>query len=227
MPRTRSKKIDTAIVVALISLVGTLVVGVLNSPVILALIAPAMSTPTLTSPGKLVFSQDFEASDANGFAFETGEWTVEQIGSNRILQGIPTEPQVPAAIAYFGSNDFTDGVLEFKVNFQELDELYVDFRLGEEGTYVLYFNPLTGWLVWAINAPTGFESITSQPYTFETDTWYLVRVEVEGEQFAVSVNDNRVLIAADSRLKHGRTRFTLGLATRVYLDDIKVWALNQ
>jgi hypothetical protein len=218
---------DTAIVVALISLIGTLAVAVLNSPVILALIAPATPTPTLTAPGKLVFSQDFEAGDANGFAFETGKWTVERIGSNRVLQGIPTELQVPAAIAYFGSNDFTDGVLEFKVNFQELDELYVDFRLGDDGTYVLYFNPLTNWLVWAINAPAGLDSINSQPYTFEKDTWYLVRVEVEGEQFAVSVNDNLILTVADSRLKHGQTRFTLGLATRVYLDDVKVWALDH
>jgi hypothetical protein len=233
MPREakRSKKVDTAIIVAVIGLIGTIMAALLNSPVLTKLVE---RTPNALQDEKPIFSQDFEGGSSSGFGFEIGDWKVIQDGSNHVLQGTATESSVPAARAFFGPADFADGAIEFRFKFIRVGDLYFDFRHQETGVYVLYFHTGMQNVVLAINAlqgndwqftELGAESI--QPFTYQENTWYSVRLEAQGSQFTVFLDGNRIMSASDTRLKNGRLRLVLAPDVVVFVDDVKIWSFDH
>jgi hypothetical protein len=234
MPREakRSKKVDTAIIVAVIGLVGTIIAALLSSPVLIKLME---RTPETLQDEEPIFSQDFEGGSSSGFGFEVGEWDVIQDGTNHVLQGIATESSVPGAKAFFGPADFADGAIEFRFKFIQVGDLYFDFRYQEEtGVYVFYFHPNAQSVVLAINVlqgndwqftELGAESI--QPFTYQENIWYAVRLEVRESQFAAFLDGNRIMSASDTRLKNGRLRLVLAPDVVVYVDDVKVWSFDH
>lgn len=228
-------KYDTAIIVALIGLIGTLVVGILNSPLILKLLERTPETPSSTEVnGQLIFNEDFEDGSADGFAFDMGKWDVLTEGSNHLLRATATEPETPAAKAYFGSNDFSSGIVEFRIKFLQMKGFYMDFRFHEGvGTYVLYFSPEYQSTALATNILEGndwqFNPITTdstRPFTFKKDSWIRVQMKLQDKTFILNIDGNRILSASDARFSQGGLRFTLDPTGEVALDDIKVWTVN-
>lgn len=245
MPKVEKKKInekkgfDTAVIVAVIGLIGTLVVGILNSPLVIKLLTPSsIITPTVISPpangGQLIFSEDFEDDVASGFAFETGKWKIVKDKSNLVLQGIATETVAPAAKAYFGSNDFSDGMIEFRVKFLRSPGIYLDFRFqGETGGDVLNFSPDYQAILLATNAfengNWNFSAISpnsNQSFSIQQNIWYKVQLGLKGEQMTVNIDGNHIMSESDSRFTKGRMRFALEPNATVELDDVKVWSVN-
>jgi hypothetical protein len=232
----RQKGIDTAIIVAIIGLIGTLTVGVLNSQVIIKLLDRSSATPAPTpeNGGRLIFSEDFEDNIISGFAFDTGKWEIIGETSNFALKGTATEAIAPAAQAYFGSNDFSDGVIEFRVKFLQTQGLYLDFRFLEgKGTYVLYLSPGNQDVILATNVLENdgwqFASISAdstRSFTFQQDIWYKIQLELNGEDITLNIDKNQILTASDSKFSQGRLRFTLDANAVVELDDVKVWSTN-
>lgn len=235
--RTNEKKgIDTAIIVAIIGLVGTLTVGILNSQVIIKLLDRSSATPAetalSTSDAQLVFNEDFEDNIASGFAFELGNWEIVNENSNFVLKGVATESIAPAAKAYFGSNDFSDGVVEFRVKFLQPQGLYMDFRFDDaRGTYLFNLSPEYQSIIMGTNTLENGEWLlaaisdnSTRSFTFQRDIWYKIKLDLQGEDFVLNIDGNRVLAVSDSRFNQGRLRFTLDAGAVVELDDIKVWS---
>lgn len=242
---------DTAVVVAIIGLVGTLIVGLLNSPVIIKLLerdsaalteapndiqpisAPVESNQPLGDL-KLVFDEDFEDKSANGFAFDLGDWEVVKDKSNYVLKGVATGPETPAAVAYFSSNDFSNGVIEFKVKFMDAGGIYLDFRLQNSGTYVFNMTPEYQNVILATNVfengdwqfkPLTMDSVRT--FTFQQDIWLNIRLEMHGADFTLTIDNNRIISASDSTFTRGQLRFTLDANSTVEIDDVKVWSYGQ
>ena len=246
MPRIEKKRtdkgqrFDTAIIVAIMGLIGTLVVGILNSPLLIKLLdrVPASPTPARMNippdAGQLLFSEDFEENAASGFAFETGKWEIIKDGSNYVLQGIATESDTPAAKAYFGSNDFSNGIIEFRVKFLQPFGLYVDFHYqAETGGHVLHLSPTYQSLFLATNVFENgrwnysvISSESSQSFTFQPNSWYKVQLESRGDEITLNLDGNRILSVSDSRFDKGRIRFALEPDTILELDDVMVWSLK-
>ncbi len=246
MPKVEKKKtngkktLDTAIIVAMIGLIGTLAVGILNSPLIVKLLdrSSATLTPAETSlstnGGQLVFSEDFEDNTATGFGFELGKWEIVKEKSNFVLKGTATESIAPAAKAYFGSNDFSDGSIEFRVKFLQPQGLYLDFHFQDDkGTHVLNLSPEYQSIILATNTYENnnwkFAAISSdstRSFSFQQNTWYKIQLELQEKDITLNIDGNRVLSASDSRFARGRMRFTLDANAIVELDDVKVWSIN-
>jgi hypothetical protein len=233
MPREakRSKKVDTAIIVAVIGLIGTIIAALLNSPVLIKLLERPSDA---LQDEESIFSQDFEGGSSSGFGFEVGDWNVVQDGTNYVLQGIATESSLPAAKAFFGPADFADGAIEFRFKFIQAGDLYFDFHHQETGVYVLYFHPEAQNVVLAINAPQGDDwqftelgAESVQPFTYQENIWYSVRLEARGSQFTAFLDGNRIMSASDSRLKNGRLRLVLAPEVVIYTDDVKIWSYDH
>jgi hypothetical protein len=232
--RTNPKKgIDTAIIVAIIGLIGTLTVGILNSQVIIKLLDRSSATPAetalSTSGAQLVFNEDFEDNIASGFAFESGNWEIVNENSNFVLKGIATDPIPLVANAYFGPNDFSDGTIEFRVKFLQLYGMDLDFRTQDNGeTYVLALSPDYQTIVLATNTVENGDWLFSPnrkfPFTFKQNIWYYIQFEIQGDQMALNIDSNRILSMSDSRFKKGRIRFALVPGAVIELDDVKVWS---
>lgn len=235
--KNEKKKLDTAIIVAIIGLIGTLTVGILNSPLIIKLLdsAPTSSTPaemdTPPNDGQLIFSEDFDDNAVSGFAFELGEWEIVKEKSNFVLKGSATGFDTLAAEAHFGPNDFTDGIIEFKFKFLKPIGLYMDFHFqAEKGGHFLNLSPTYESIFLAAiifqNDGNPVSVISSQSFTFQQDTWYKVWLEIQESQMTLNVDGNRIISASDSRFETGGMRFTLDPGTIVELDDIRVWSLK-
>lgn len=243
MPKVEKKKangkkrIDTAIIVAIIGLVGTLAVGILNSPLIIKLLDRASASPTLAetnippNAGQLLFNEDFEDNAASGFAFETGKWEIVKDKSDFVLKVTATESDTPAAKAYFGPSDFSDGIIEFRFKFLQPIGLYVDFHFqGDKGGHVLNLSPEYESIFLSTitfqNGGAQVSVISSSSFTFQKNTWYKVQLELQGGQMTLNVDGNHILSVSDSLFEKGGMRFTLEPHTIVELDDVKVWSLK-
>lgn len=229
----RSKKVDTAIIVAVIGLIGTLIAALLGSPVLTKWLQPAPApTPTSPSGATLIFSQDFESGTTSGFAFEAGDWKVVKDRSNYVLQG--TASNTENATAFFGPADFSDGIVEFKLKFIQLHGMYLDFRLTDTATYSVYFTPAGQNIVIILNSLEGNDwqntelgPASSQLFTFQNNTEYTARLEARGDRFTLSMDGNRLISGSDTRLQQGRLRFNIEAGTVIDIDDVKVWSLGE
>jgi hypothetical protein len=72
-----------------------------------------------------------------------------------------------------------------------------------------------------------WQSLAFEEYPLESETWYKVRVEAEGDDIRIYVNDKPLLATTDTQFTNGR--FVLGAfpGVHVQFDDIKVTSLGD
>ncbi len=191
----------------------------------------ASSLTPAYSETNLIFSEDFENDKASGFSFDGGEWSIGKEKSNKVLQVDTTSlAQGTVARAIFGPSDFDNGIIEFQIRIDQFvgndatANLY--FRSSNQSAYSLalmqdytilgYRDSQNDWEL----EPFGAE--TSRPFTFETGTWYSIRLEARGTQFTVSIDNNRIFNAEDSRLQKGGLEFILNPGLQAMFDNVNV-----
>lgn len=238
----KNKGSNTVIIVAVIGLIGTLFAAMLGSdwfgelvkkptPTVLATTPPPGTAvgPTLPAGTTLIFEEDFEDGAASGIAYGTGTWEIIKDKSNHVLQvQADTPSQAVLAEAVFGPSDFASGIIQFGLKFTTLGKVWINFReMGGPGYYLL-LDAMDGQISLGYKSPGAsgaldYAPLASNPATFQTETWYLVHIEVRNDQMIVFVDNNRVFSASDGRLLLGRLTFTASQGTTAAFDDIRVW----
>ena len=239
--KTKKTTLNPAVVVAVIGLIGTLITAMFTSPVLIELIKRSGATATSVVPtsvppssATLVFTQNFEDGTTSGLALKQGTWKVVRDRSNRVLEFAASGSSWPGGTLFFGPSELSDFVIEFQIKFTELSGFYLNFREQENGdSYVISLDPGDSVVVWATNMFDGTDWQFSpvgrsiQPFTFQPDIWYSVRVEMRGEQVIVDINGNRTVSGSDALFSKGSLRFELQPNAIVLLDEIKVWSFDQ
>jgi hypothetical protein len=230
MPKTKRQKMDKAIVIALIGLVGTVVAALLASPIIKVLFEKS-PTPeagsTLNDGKRLIFENDFENGQVSGFAFSSNEWQVTKDKGNQVLEMSGTGTGNGSAV--FGPNDFSDGIIEFQINFKNFNGFILTFRGFNSQTYTLYLAPTGGEITLGYGSAANnwdlelFESNSTRLFEFTEGVWYDVKLEAVGEKMTVWVDNNRILSSQDSRLQKGELEFSVQYDGTVLLDNVKVF----
>ena len=246
MPKDDSRK-NNSIAIAIIGLIGTIVTAVFGSPVFVEWIRsqqttvpptaivtqlppietenPVIDTPEPSFSEKiLIFREDFDNDNVSGFAYD-GYWQVGKDKNNRILE--TTGP----GKAIFGPSDFTNGVIEFRMQIQENTGdgiAVVNFRDNGETAYALSFtmNQLDLGYRESNGSIQTFSAETTRSLLFEKDAWYLINIEIRGSQIIVYVDNNRIMSASDQRLGKGGLNFTIDSGVQAAFDDIQIWELK-
>jgi len=232
MSKTRSKKeVNTAVIIALIGLVGTVIAALISSPLLLKLFERQPIETVITNGNNvLVFSEDFEDGTTSGFGFSDDNWTIGKDKSNNVLVADTTVSQA-YAICSFGPTDFSNGMIEFKIKYEELGGFYTVFRLKDMAEYIFYLTPHQAILGYNSKAqdwkmtPFGDDSIKS--ISIQTGIWYPVQIEIQGTNIAAYFDGNRLFTGEDSRLQKGSLQFNMDEGTKVMLDDVKVWSSDR
>lgn len=226
MSGRKNKKLDTAIVVALIGLTGTIVTALLASPLLeKLLVGTAVPTEGVNSDSVLVFSEDFEKGYASGLNFTSEEWQIIREGSS-VLEASGTD-NGNTAIA-FGPNDFADGIIQFRLFFKNFDGFILSFRSADSETYTLYLAPSSEEIKLGYGSSANgwklepFENGLVS-FHFAENVWYDVKLEVKGGQMILWMDDKKLLASKDSRLKQGGMEFAVQYDGTVLLDDIAVY----
>ena len=232
MPAKKNKKMDTAIVVAIIGLVGTLIAALLASPLSSKLFnGDAKQTDKIYQPvenGVLVYSNNFEGGQTTGVVFSSEQWRITKDKGNEVLElnGMGED----GGIAFFGPNDFSDGVINFRLNIRSLGDVLLNFRseLGMQ-TYLLYFSPLNNEISLGYSSASKdwnyepFKRNSVRPFQFMENDWYTVRLDVSGDQMTVWVDGNKLLTSSDTNLPQGGMEFVVQPDGLVWIDDVEVW----
>jgi hypothetical protein len=225
MSKSPKKRIETSLVVAVITL-GAAVIG---SPLVFSLYerVTATATPTLAPNQVVVFSEDFEDDSADGFAIQSGQWTVGRDKSNKVLE-VQADPAGPASAA-FGPGDLVDGVVDFRVQFVNAAGFSFKLRNSGSSAYVLHFAPGTLSLGFEdAGGLTPLQGNSGSPYNFNPKQWYAIHVEAVGGQFTVTIDGDRLrLSAGDARLARGGLAFSLDPGGHVLLDDLRVSSFER
>jgi len=224
----------STLVIALIGMVGTIIAGLLGSPLLEKWFAhPPEATSTNPPSAILVFNEDFNDSVANGFYFDVGKWEIIKEKSNNVLAAYADTPSPDIqADALFGPADFSDGIIEFRIKFIQAGPAYLDFRSQDRQKYSLYLDPSGQQVILGYgSADSGwnmqYEPQSLQPFTFQLGIWYLLKLGAQGDKMTVYIDNNRVVSATDDRLTEGRLLFELDPASSIYIDDIKVWLFDR
>ena len=236
--RPHKKKINPTILAAWIGLIGTFITAIFASPLLLelvkrsgTLVAVTDADPAAPTPGTLIFSQNFEDGSTSGFSLRDGNWQVIREQSRQVLEFKAAGTGWPAGTMYFGPSNISNVVIEFQVELKKLSGFYLNFREQSNGdAYVISFDPNDKVIVWATTVYDGsnwqFSPIESQPFTFQQDKWYRVRVEANGEEVVITIDGNRTLTGFDSQFSNGSLRFELQPDSEIRLDDVIIWALD-
>ncbi len=69
-------------------------------------------------------------------------------------------------------------------------------------------------------------SLSEQPFTFQSDQWYTLRLEARNDQFTVDIDNYPTISTSDTRLQQGRLYLELGPGAVIEFDDIKIGPLD-
>ena len=191
-------------------------------------------SPTEIVPGAVLFEEDFEDGTADNFVYIVDGWmvTTEENG-NRVFEiDRNTEEAIKnneGAGVGFGLENWTNFSAEYRVrmlnakgnswlSFRNTRGIYyVEWLSAEWDSFNLFFNePHDGW-----------QNIKSLELSVRDERWYRVKVEAQGPELRVYLDDALMIQVEDERIANGD--FNLGVfpGTHALFDDIRVIALGE
>lgn len=233
MSKNKPKKVDRAIIVALIGLAGTVLAALIASPWFGQLLPGTPQPDPSGEPGAVsdrVFWEDFEKGYASGLSFTSEEWQVMEYGSGFVLEVSGTSDG--NTTVSFGPNDFSDGAIEFKLLFVNFDGFILSFRSDVDlETYTLYLAPTGGEIQLGYGSAANdweLELLEDgvRSFNFTENVWYNVKLEAADAKITLWIDDKKLLTSQDSRLKKGGMEFAIQYVGTVLLDDIAVYQSN-
>ncbi len=233
MSKNKSKKMDKAIVIALIGLAGTVLAALIASPVFEKFFS---ATPAPETAGEQeavsdrVFWEDFENGHFSGLSISTQEWQVMDYEGGSVLEVSGT--YTGNTTVSFGANDFSDGSIRFRLLFKNFGGFILTFRSNMDvETYTLYLAPRSNEIQLGYGSAANDWNLAAfgdgiRSFEFTESVWYEVKLEAKGGQFTLWIDNKKLLAARDERLQQGGTEFAVQYEGTVLLDDIAVYQPN-
>jgi photosystem II stability/assembly factor-like uncharacterized protein len=158
---------------------------------------------------------NFENGDAPDWELSPG-WTVEQEGEKYVLQGENHE----WAIA--GSENWEDYTFETAIKLQR-GGVHVNFRTCDEGRYFFGYNEWELYLGKSINEWSTHLPLTSTDVQYPLNQWQDLKIELNGNNIQIYVNDNLEINYTDSDpITYGAIAFESLEDTNVKVDQVTV-----
>ena len=252
-------KTNPTVVAALITAVATVIVAIFSSPISSVLFnkatpTPIMSistkhptptktlvptatktkvptvTPTLTPTpvpqSSILFQDNFDDGNANGWDPSQGTWIVKKDETgNYIYEGTGPDnyPQT-----WPGSKDWTDYAFESRIKIKK-GTVFVLVRGNGSYFYNVSINTSDISLARWNSSKSEYKVVKSLSYPIQLNKWYLVRVEIVGQQYKLYI-DNKLLTSytyeSDSPVIKGGVGYYIGGGETVQIDDVRVWSLK-
>ena len=234
MPNKSARKMDPNVLIAIIGGAVTIIAALLGSPLLIELFKGDEATPTaevteaapptpVPPPGDpvLVFSEDFEDGAADGFATLEGSWQVRKTGGNSFYEG------AGRAETLFGPAALANGTVSFQARFAQNDNAALRFRQSAGARYQLTFDAGADLIRLAYLGGGAPETLGESPFVFERNTWYALRLDLDGAALRVYVNDVLLLTVSDGRLAQGELHFFVDNGQSLLLDNLAVWSAGN
>lgn len=195
--------------------------------------SPSLKVTQTSTSTNLVFSENFESGSTNNFhPFPSGSFYVTKDETGNFVYEIANFSTSEYPAADFGSSNWKDYAVEYKVRFLEYKgantqaTLYIRKAYRGGAGYHVELVPSINKIRLAYYN-NSWSEISSEQYKFEKNIWYLIRAEVKGNEIKLFINNKQVLYAIDKRLQSGELSLMAGPGTQVQFDDIQVLLFEE
>jgi serine/threonine protein kinase len=187
------------------------------------LISTHTSKFTATPNTDFLFSEDFEDGLADDFKNKLGLWiVVSETSTNKVLDINSMDSSSEYPSIEFGEASWNDFIFESRVKFVEYSPTNdapltsIVFR----GNYSVAFTPY--WKVFGLVFNPPYTVITERTQVTQKNIWYLVRIQAEGSQFNVYLDDRLMISETVSRNSSGLFGFGIWPRVHIQFDDIVI-----
>ena len=175
---------------------------------------------------KILFFDDFEDGDMEGWVIEQPGWKIEKEGKNHVLSGTSSEE-----IRYLGNWVNYVFESEFKVIEGELNFFY---RNSNNGYYIIFVssssNDLNLMRVNFIseNEPGYHTMLKKASFEILKNKWYKMKIAGEENNIKVFIDDKLLIDYTDSEpLSVGGIAFCPLLNSKVFIDNVKITGVSS
>ena len=198
--------------------------------------ATVIPSPTEILPGAVLFEEDFEDGTADNFIYIADRWVVStEDNGNKVFEiNTNTEEAInndEGGGIGFGSEDWTNYSAEYRVKMLNWKaNTWLSFRstIGDNETYyVEWLSAEYDTFSLHINLNYGpWDSLKFLEFPVRVERWYRVRVEAQGPELRVYLDDTLMIQVEDSRIGSGGFNLGVMSGTHALFDDIRVVALG-
>jgi len=198
------------------------------TPVVEEPSAMPIATDVPVSNGVLYF-EDFEDGQADGLISTGAYWKIVSEEDGNKVYEVDTTPDVSGSTIEFGSYDWTDYALEYRVKMLNPEaDIWVEFRNSNQGGYIQRLSSQFGTVdLYSSLGDAPWEPLAEPGYKVEQGVWYQVRIEVQGETIRVYVDGELKIEKTDSNVSAGDIAIGNLGNTHAQFDDIRVVALEK
>lgn len=184
------------------------------------------ATFTSVPQSSILFEDNFEDGNAKGWDASVGTWTVKKDETgNYVYEGTGPDnyPQT-----WPGNQNWTDYAFESRIRIKK-GTVFVLVRANGSSFYNASINTsdisLARWNAYE----SEYKVVKSTKYPILLNRWYLVRVEIVGQQYRLYINNKMVTsftYESDSPVVSGGIGYYIGGGETIQVDDIRVWKLK-
>ena len=198
---------------------------------IVSSIVPSIMTVTLNTPvyasaasinpkGNVLFQDDFERGNYEGWAANGGTWAVEDDVGNKVLRQKHTSNE---AYIFAGDNSWTDYSIEAKIRLDDGGAFPGILARVQDTNNFYYFqiNKNARGLVLDKKVNGSFTRLAEADLYVRGNTWYTLKLVLEGNIITAYLDGKKVMRVVDNTFSRGR----IGFRTRwgvVSIDDVIV-----
>ncbi|HYH05086.1 MAG TPA: family 16 glycoside hydrolase, partial [Bacillota bacterium] len=168
-----------------------------------------------------LFTDSFEDGNSNGWSTSGGSWSVVT-DESKVLKQSSTSA---TALTYTGQSAWTNYSVEARVkalSFNGTDRvLGLCARVKSSSNYYYLCLSNANKLELRKKVSGATTVLASKSCSVQTQTWYTLKLDVNGNQLQAFVNGNLELTATDSAIATGKVGFT-SINTSAEFDDVKV-----
>lgn len=182
------------------------------------------SNTTRTSPNtKILFQENFDNGFGNEFKNKLGLWTVVSgAGDNNVLDINSMDTSIEYPVIEFGESGWKNFILESRVRI-------VDYKTSNDaplasirfrGNYKVAFTPFWNNIALVFDPP--WENIADRTIEIQKKRWYSVRIEANGSEINIFLDNKLVIPERDTRASSGVFGFATWPEAHVQFDDIVI-----
>lgn len=186
-------------------------------------------TPTLTPvpQSSILFQDNFSDGNADDWDPSDGtSWVVEKDETGNYIYEITGTENYPQT--WPGEGEWSDYAFESRIRIKK-GTVFILVRANGSSFYNASINTSDISLArWNVNI-SEYKVVKSVKYPIQLNKWYLVRVEIVGQQYKLYI-DNKLVTSytyeTDSPVIKGGVGYYIGGGETVQIDDVQVWTLK-
>jgi hypothetical protein len=191
--------------------------------------APQANT-ILPQDSLVLFSEDFEDGKAQKVSSILGDWQVISDETGNKVYDIASPKGNFYPTIKFGTISWDNYIIEYRFKFVGNGDNWtsVGFRRNQTGLalYLVPFSENGITLLYTDTAGKWFE-LVNRSYSIEKDTWHQIRVEANGENIDIYIDEKTTITTTDTLYKSGSAELTVGPNTHMQFDDIIVMSIKK